>query len=80
MTEKHHPHDRQRAHDSAIVHAEARHIVLALAPFGVLDRDALAHRCGQVRWKDGTFDAALAQAIVEGAIEELPGGFYRAAS
>ena len=75
MTEYHDSPERQ----SAIAHAEARHIVLALAPFGVLDREALARACGQAHWKDGTFDAALTTAIAEGTIEELPGGFYRAA-
>ena len=68
------------AHDHAITHAEARHLVLALAPFGVLDRDALSRQCGHLHWKDGSFDQALQAAIDEGAVEALPGGFYRAAT
>ena len=72
-------HRDSEAREQAITHAEARHLVLTLAPFGVLDRDALARECGQVRWKDGSFDQALDAAIAEGSIEALPGGFYRAA-
>jgi hypothetical protein len=78
MSQTHDPHQREVAHAHAISHAEARHLVLTLAPFGVLDREALARECGHVHWKDGSFDQALAQAIDEGVIEELPGGFYRA--
>lgn len=80
MSEPTDPHAREIAHEEAITHAEAHHLVLALAPFGVLDRAALARECGHVHWKDGSFDQALRRAIDEGAIEELPGGFYRAAT
>ena len=81
MTDHHaEPQAREAAHAAAITHAEARHLVLTLAPFGVLNREALARECGQVRWKDGSFDQALKAAIADGVIEELPGGFFRAAT
>jgi hypothetical protein len=79
MTDHHtDPHAREAAHTAAITHAEARHLVLTLAPFGVLNRAALARECGHLRWKDGSFDQALSSAIADGVIEELPGGFFRA--
>jgi hypothetical protein len=52
-------------------------LALALAPFGVLSRDALAEQAGVRRWRDGSFDRAIRAAVQTGAIEELPGHFYR---
>jgi hypothetical protein len=57
--------------------AEVRRLVLALAPYGVLHRDALKDVCGAGRWHDGGFELALAAAMKAGAIERLPGNFYR---
>jgi len=65
------------AHDDAIAAAEARRLLRALAPFGILSREALAHECHAADWHQGGFSAALSAGIRAGLIEELPGGFYR---
>lgn len=65
------------AHESAVAHAEARRLLRALTPYGILSREALEHECHAESWHDGGFSAALSAAIAAGMIEELPGGFYR---
>jgi hypothetical protein len=65
------------AHENAIAQAEARRLVRALAPFGILSREALELECRAGTWHDGGFTAALHAAIHAGLIVELPGGFYR---
>lgn len=64
-------------HDATVTAAEARRLTLALAPFGVLSRQALAEQPGAQHWRDGTFEQAIRAAVQAGAIEELPGQFYR---
>ncbi len=64
-------------HDAAVMRTEVRRLVLALAPFGILHRDALRESCGADRWHDGGFELALAAAVKARAIERLPGDFYR---
>ncbi len=70
-------HDTDSRHDAAVMHAEVRRLVMALAPFGVLHRDALRSECGADRWHDAGFELALTAAVKAGAIERLPGDFYR---
>lgn len=65
------------AHQDAVSQAEAKRVVRALAPFGILSREALEHECRAGTWHDGGFTAALRAAINAGLIVELPGGFYR---
>ena len=65
------------AHEHLIAEAEAKRLVRALAPYGILSRSALEQECHSAAWHDGGFSAALATAISTGLIEELPGGFYR---
>lgn len=64
-------------HEDAVVNAEARHLIRALAPYRVLHRDALATVAGADRWHEGGFERALAEAVRSGSIEALPEGFYR---
>jgi len=63
-------------HDRAVLHAEVRRLVLALSPFGVLRRDALARAAGATRCGDETVEQALAAAVEGGEIKELPLDFY----
>jgi len=65
------------AHQDAVSQAEIRRLLRALAPFGILSRDALEQECHAGTWHDGGFTAALRAAISAGLIVELPGGFYR---
>ena len=65
------------AHQDAVAQAEARRVLRALAPFGILSHDALEQECRAGTWHDGGFTAALRAAISAGLIVELPGGFYR---
>jgi hypothetical protein len=65
------------AHEHLIAEAEAKHLLHALAPYGILSREALEHECHADTWHDGGFSAALTAAISSGMIDELPGGFYR---
>ena len=63
-------------HDRAVLRAEVKALVMALSPFRVLRRDALARAAGATRWHEEAFDQALAAAVDAGAIKELPLGFY----
>jgi len=65
------------AHEHLIAEAEAKRLLHALAPFGILSRTALEHECHACTWHDGGFSAALKTAVSSGMIDELPGGFYR---
>ncbi|HLI60569.1 MAG TPA: hypothetical protein VKV21_12990 [Solirubrobacteraceae bacterium] len=65
------------AHEHLIAEAEAKRLLHALAPYGILSREALEHECHAHSWHDGGFSAALKTAISSGMIDELPGGFYR---
>jgi hypothetical protein len=69
--------DPRGRHEDAVLHAEARHIVRALAPFRVLHRDALEHVAGAERWQECSFERALAEAVRSGTIERLGEDFYR---
>ncbi len=66
-------------HEAAVTAVEARRLALALAPFGVLSRQALLEQAGAHHWRDGSFEQAIRAAAQAGAIEELPGQFYREA-
>ncbi len=68
--------DRRR-HETAVVQAEARRLALALAPFRVLSKPALARVARTARWREGGYDRALNAAVRAGMIERLPTGFYR---
>jgi hypothetical protein len=63
-------------HDRAVVEAEVRRLVHALAPYGVLRRDALQREAGAGRWHEAGFGRAVAAALDAGEIRELPFGFY----
>lgn len=64
-------------HESAVLHAQARRLVHALRPYGVLRRDALARAANAESWHEVGFERALRVAVAEHEIEKLPLGFYR---
>jgi hypothetical protein len=68
---------RLSRHDEAVMQAEVRRLARALRPFGILHRDALERVAGAEKWHEGGFDRALREAVRAGAVEPLPGGFYR---
>jgi hypothetical protein len=63
-------------HQQAVLNAEVKRLVNALAPFGVLHRDALEHKARADCWHEPKFDEALRAAITAGKIHKLPMGFY----
>ena len=69
--------EREAARAAAITQAEIREIIRALTPYGVLDRETLGDRTRQRGWQEGAFDTALAAAIREGVIEQLPDGYLK---
>lgn len=69
--------ERQSRHETAVLDAEARHIVHVLAPLRVLHKDAFERLAGSHQWHQCSFERALARAVQSGAIERLPGDFYR---
>jgi hypothetical protein len=66
-------------HDEAVIQAEVRRLALALAPFGVLSREALRRQVGGDQWREGSFEQALNRGVRTGALEQLAGDFYREA-
>lgn len=64
-------------HDRILAGAGVSHLVRILEPYRIMHRDAFRHAAGTEKWHDGSFDAALASAVSSGAIERLPGDFYR---
>jgi hypothetical protein len=69
--------EREQARRRAITEASVRDIARALAPYGVLDHDALAKEVRADRWEEGGFEIALQAALREGVVEQLPDGFYK---
>jgi hypothetical protein len=69
--------DRDRRREQMLVGAGIRRLVHAIGPFGILQREALAHAAGANRWPTGGFDRALRAAVEQGRLEALPFGFYR---
>jgi hypothetical protein len=69
--------EREAARRSAITEAMVRDVARALAPYGVLGREALAEACRADRWEEGGFDIALQAAVREGVVESLPDGYYK---
>lgn len=71
--------DRGRVsrHEQAVIQAEMRRLARALRPYRILHRDALKQAAGAEKWHDVGFDRALHAAVRAGAVEPLPGGFYR---
>lgn len=65
-----------REHDEAVLRAEVKRLVHALAPYGVLQRDVLRREAGASNWHEPGFDRALDAAVRQGQIEALPLGFY----
>lgn len=63
-------------HRRALLSADVRRLALALSPYGILHRDALAALVGARDWREGAFEQALEEAVRQGAIERLPEGFY----
>jgi len=63
-------------HEEAILNAEVKRLVHALAPFGVLRRDVLAREVGASSWHEPVFEQALRAAVASGKIHKLPQGFY----
>jgi len=63
-------------HDEAVLRAEVKRLVHALAPYGVLQRDVLRREAGAGNWHEPGFDRALDAAVKHGQIEALPLGFY----
>jgi|GEM_PF-4813443 len=68
---------RMNRHDEAVIQAEVHRLANALKPFRILHRDALERVAGAENWHEGGFDRALREAVRAGAVESLPGGFYR---
>lgn len=68
---------RVARHEQAVIQAEMRRLARALKPYRILHRDALQRAAGADSWHDGGFDRALYAAVKAGAVEPLPGGFYR---
>ena len=66
--------------DVALLEAEVRRVLHALAPYGVLREDALAKACRARRWRAGQFETALDTAVRRGRLRRLPFGFYASAS
>ena len=64
-------------HEQAVIQAEVRRLASCLKPYRILHRDALERACGAEKWHEGGFERALQQAVRAGAVESLPGGFYR---
>jgi hypothetical protein len=82
-TGSHGPGGRRRVNkerDAALLEAEVRRVLVALAPYGVMRRDALARACGARRWGDGQFQGALDAAVRAGRLRSLPFGFYARAT
>jgi len=75
-----HDRDARRRHEEAVIQAEVRRLARALAPYGVLHRNALERLVGAQRWHTGGFDDALAAAVRSGEIRRLSFGYYRDAS
>jgi hypothetical protein len=65
-----------REHNEAVLRAEVKRLVHALAPYGVLRRDVLRREAGAGNWHEPGFDRALDTAVKQGQIEALPLGFY----
>ncbi len=72
--------DPNPTRETAVIEAEARHLVRTLAPYRVLHRDALKKLAGTDRWHECSYERALAAAVNSGAIEPLAEGFYRSAA
>lgn len=68
------------SHEDAVIRAEARHLIRALAPYRVLHRDALEQVAGSQRWQQCSFERALAEAVRSGAIQKVTEQFYRYAA
>jgi hypothetical protein len=68
---------RVSRHDRAVIQAEVRRLANTLKPYRILHRDALERACGAEKWHEGGFDRALQEAVKAGAVQRLPGGFYR---
>jgi hypothetical protein len=68
---------RLSRHDRAVIQAEIRRLARTLKPYRILHRDALERACGAEKWHEGGFDRALQEAVKAGAVQRLPGGFYR---
>lgn len=68
---------RRSRHEEAVIQAEVRRLARTLKPYRILHRDALERACGAEKWHEGGFDRALLEAVKAGALEALPGGFYR---
>lgn len=63
-------------HDEAVLRAEVRRLVRALAPYGVLQREVLRLVVGASNWHEPSFERALDAAVEQGQIDALPLGFY----
>jgi hypothetical protein len=68
---------RVSRHEQAVLQAEVRRLARSLRQYRILHRDALERACGAEKWHEGGFDRALHEAVKAGALEPLPGGFYR---
>ena len=66
----------RRRHEDALIQAEVRRLARALAPYRVLQKDALRRTAGADSWHDDGFDRALSAAVETGTIKRLPADFY----
>ena len=69
-----------RANENAVIQAEIRRLVSAIRPFGVFNKDALAHKARAEHWREGGLDRALNASVDEGLLEDRPFGFYNESS
>lgn len=62
-------------HRSAVVSAEIRRIANVLSAIGPMPRGRLMELCGAKRWREGSFDEAVAEGVRQGRLRELPLGW-----
>jgi hypothetical protein len=69
---------QQLRHQEAIRSAEVARLVHALNSFGPLPRASLPRMSHAERWRAGSFEAAVGEAIRQGKLRELPSDFLAA--
>jgi hypothetical protein len=66
---------RTSRHDDAVLSAEVRRLVRVLRAYGPLQRASLARISHAERWREGSLDRAVTEAIRDGQARELPFDF-----
>ena len=60
---------------AAVVEAEMRRVERQLRAYGPMPRAALARRCGETEWRDGTLQEAVREGIRQRRLKQLPLGW-----